>query len=255
MWHIWQILENYPYLAVAQTAFTIWMAIDAYRRASEQFWIWIIVFFQPLGTWIYFFAVKLPSFRIPRRFGDKPLWQRKLSTDELRYHVERMPTVINHVAYAERLMEEGEHYEAMPHLEAALALDETYCQAMHDLAVCHVACHQPEQALSVLERLMKRDARWSDYRAWHTLLDAQDALGRHDEALNTCRDLEKRVPTWENKCRLAERLIDRGHHDEARRVLDQALEDHHYAPFKIRLRHWRWARHAQQLLKETERTT
>jgi hypothetical protein len=35
-------------------------------------------------------------------------------------------------------------------------------------------------------------------------------------------------------------------------MLDQALEDHRFAPFKTRLRHWRWARHAQQLLKEAE---
>jgi hypothetical protein len=254
MGQLWELIWiGGPWLVAAQAAFTLWMFIDAYRSHAEQLWFWVILFFQPIGTWLYFVVVKLPSFRLPRGMNNTPLWQRKLSLDELRYRVERTPTVINHVAYAERLMEKGEHAEAIPHLEAALTLDETFCQALHDLAVCHIACRQATQALTALERLMKRDARWADYRAWRTQIDAHDALGRRDDALQTCRELEKRQPTWENKCRLAERLIDTGQKVDAVKILEQALEDHHFAPFKIRLRHWRWARHAQQLLKEAGR--
>ena len=248
---LWELIGiGGPWLIVAQAAFTLWMFIDAYRRHAEQFWIWVILFFQPIGTWLYFIVVKVPTLRLGRGISTKPLWQRKLSLAELRYRVERTPTVINRVALAERLMEKGSHLDAIPHLEAALALDETYCQALHDLAVCQVACRQAQQALDSLDLLMRRDARWADYRAWRTQIEAQDALGRHDDALATCRDLEKRQPTWENRCRLAERLIDNGRNDDAARILDQALEDHHFAPFKTRLRNWRWARHAQQLLKE-----
>jgi hypothetical protein len=249
---MWELFAVHPVLLVAQGAFTLWMFIDAYRRGVEQFWLWIILIFQPLGTWAYFLVVKLPSFRLPRSMSTKPIWQRRLSLDELRYRVDRTPTVMNRVALAERLMDTGAHAEAIPHLEAALALDETFCQALHDLAVCHVACEQADRALVVLDRLMKRDGRWADYRAWRTLIEAQDDLGRAEDALKTCRDLEKRVPTWENKCRLAERLIERGDREEAIQILDQALEDYHFAPFKTRLRHWRWARHAQQLLKEAD---
>ncbi len=250
---LWELIGiSSPWLLAAQAAFTLWMFIDAYHRRVEQFWMWVIIFFQPIGTWLYFAVVKVPSFRLPRALNAKPVWQRRLSLAELRYRVERTPTVMNRVALAERLMETGTHREAIEHLEAALALDETFCQALHDLALCRVACRQADQALAALDRLMQRDARWADYRAWRTQIDAQDALGHADAALRTCRELEKRQPTWENKCRLAERLIDTGHKDEAIRLLDQALEDHHFAPFKTRLRHWRWAQHAQQLLKEAE---
>ncbi len=252
---LWQLIAGHPLLMLAQTALTIWLAIDAYRRSTEYFWIWIIIVFQPLGAWIYFFAVKLPALRIFRHTSSKPLWQPKLSLAELHYRAERAPTVVNRVALAERLMEQGRHDEAIPHLEAALALDETYCQVMHDLAVCHVACGEADLALPILDRLMKRDARWSDYRAWKTLIEAQDALGRHEDALASCRDLEKRVPTWENKCLLAERLLHGGHREEAIKVLDQALEDYHFAPFKQRVRQWRWARRAQRLLKEADGMT
>src|SRR3979409_1183115 len=79
-----------------QIAFTIWMAVDAYQRGGEQFWIWIIIIFQPLGPWAYFFAVKFRSLRVPGlRLGSGEAWERKLSLDELRYRVERSPTVAN----------------------------------------------------------------------------------------------------------------------------------------------------------------
>ncbi|MCS7046852.1 MAG: tetratricopeptide repeat protein [Gemmataceae bacterium] len=238
------------FLTGLHVVLAIWMLYDAYRRGVEPYWFWIIVLVPIIGPLAYALIVALPSKRLFRRGLDKPLWQRKLSLDELRYRVERMPTVINRVALAERLMDIGAHAEAIPHLEAALTLDETYCQALYDLAVCHLACRQAAQALAVLDRLMKRDDRWADYRAWHTLIEAQDALGQTEAALQTCRNLERRVPTWENKCRLAERLIDDGRHGEATQLLEQALEDHRFAPLKIRLRHWRWARRAQRLLRE-----
>ena len=31
-----------------QLGFTIWMMVDAYRHGVEQFWYWIILFFQPI---------------------------------------------------------------------------------------------------------------------------------------------------------------------------------------------------------------
>ncbi len=62
-------------------------------------------------------------------------------------------------------MDKGQHAEAIPLLEAILAADQIHCEAMHDLALCHLACNQPTQAVAILERLMKRDSRWAYYRA------------------------------------------------------------------------------------------
>lgn len=241
-------------LALAQLAFTIWMAIDAYQRASEFFWVWIIILFQPLGAWIYFFAVKLRSLRIPRFSGGDgaPRWQRKLSLKELRYRAERSPTVVNRLALAERLMDSGAHDEALPLLEAVVAAEPNYGQAQHALALCQLGRGEPAQAVPVLRRLLERDRRWSNYRAWHTLIEALDALHQPEEALQAARELTKMMPTLENRCRLAERLIDTKRRPEAIALLEQALEDHSYAPLGARWRNWRWARTAQKLLREAE---
>ncbi len=253
MFHWIPFVEDYPWLVGVWLAFLIWMLVDAYHRGVEGWWFWVMVVFQPIGPLVYFFAVKIRDFRMPRsRFGSAPSAGRRLSLDELRYRAERMPTVLNRLALAERLMEKGQHKDAVPLLETILKAEPGYCPDLHDLAQCHLACGEPTQALPPLQRLIERDLRWSDYRAWRTLLDAYDALEQPEQALQTMRELAKMVPTLENACHLAERLVDGGHKAEAVRVLDQALTDYHYSPLGARWRNWRWARQARVLLKEAE---
>ncbi len=261
MWLFWQLFEDSPLVLqgvyLLQVAFTVWMAVDAYHRGGEQFWVWIIIVFQPLGPWIYFFAVKVRSLSIPglslRSRAPGEGWERKLSLDELRYRVDRSPTVANRLALAHRLMDRHMHEDAIPHLEAILQIEPGYCQALHSLAECRIATGEPTHAVTALEKLIQRDRRWSHYRAWRTLIAAHTARKEPGDALQACRELEKQLPTLENKCLLAEHLLDNGLKPEAAQLLDQALEDLHYAPWGTRLRNWRWSREARRLLAEAEK--
>jgi hypothetical protein len=258
MFLFWDLFQDSPValqiVYLLQVGFTIWMAVDAYHRGGEQFWIWIIVFFQPLGAWIYFFAIKLRSLRLPSA-GAGLTWERKLSLDELRYRAERAPTVANRLALAQRLMDRGKHEDAVVHLEAILQVEPGYCQALHALAECRLATGEPTHAVHALDKLIQRDRRWGHYRAWRTLIAAHRARREPGDALQACRELEKLLPTLENKCILAEHLIDNGHKTEAIELLDQTLEDHHFASWGKRLREWRWARTARQLLAEAEKAS
>src|SRR2546423_1795507 len=106
-------------LSLLQLAFIVWMVVDAYQRRVEPFWYWVILIFHPIGAWIYFFAVKFRTLRLP---GTLPVisGDRQLSLDELRYRVERTPTVAHRLALAQRLMEKGGHAEAGPPPEAGV---------------------------------------------------------------------------------------------------------------------------------------
>ena len=44
-------------LFFAQTAFSIWMLVDAIQRRAPYYWYFIIA--MPFGEWIYFFMVKI----------------------------------------------------------------------------------------------------------------------------------------------------------------------------------------------------
>lgn len=232
--------------SLLQLAFTIWMAVDAYHRRVDFFWYWVILLFQPIGPWIYFFAIKLPTLRLGG-FRSGPPRQRKLSIDELTYRVERAPTVANRLALAERLMDHGAHAQAIPYLEAILAIESDYGIALHSLAECRLATGAADDAAGLLDRLIRKDYRWSNYRAWSTLISVHEARGQPAEALQTCREFEKRLPTLENKCLLAKHLVANGSAAEAAALLDRALEDLHYAPFRDRLHNYRWAREARRI--------
>lgn len=248
-----QLFDGAPLAAqiigLLQLTFAGWMMVDAYHRRVETFWYWVIFCFQPIGPWVYFFAVKFrtPNLRAAHYSGD-----RKLSLVELRFSVEQAPTVANRFALAERLMETGAYAEAIPLLEAVLAVEPNYCSVLHALAKCRLAMNNPDQALAPLQRLMTRDNRWSNYLAWHTLVEVHVARGQPAEALATCRELTRYQPTLKNKCLLAEQLLGNDRPSEAAKILRDALEEHRFTPMIARWHNRRWAREARRLCAEAE---
>jgi hypothetical protein len=243
---VYEILHGHPVLSLAQAALTVWMLVDAYRRPADGFWLLVIFLFQPLGPWVYFFAVKARDFRGPRGWS---LPARGPSLAELRYRAGNVPTLANHLALAQRLIQRQEYDEAVGHLEAGLKIEPDHGQLLYSLALCHARRGQPEGAVPLLQRLLDRDPRWSNYVAWHLLIEARTELEDYPGAVADCRELVRLAPTLEHQCLLAEHLLDGRQDREAREVLDRSLQDHTFAPGPIRWRNRRWARRARRLLR------
>jgi hypothetical protein len=244
----------YSVLAMLQGAFTIWMLVDTWQRGQDQIWFWVILWFQPLGPWVYFVAVKVGSLR-SRNAHAAGSWltnllHRRPSLDVLRYQAENVPTLASRLALAERLMEAREYEEAVPLLVVALKSEPGYGHVGYSLALCHVRLGVPDAAIPLLRAVLERDPRWRDYAAWRLLIDAQVAHGAADDALGSCRGLARLSPTLENHCLLAEQLIAMGHSEEARVLLGSSLRDYDFAPGPSRRRNRRWAGEARRLLKE-----
>ncbi len=119
MFHLPFLVELSP-LYLAQARLTIWMLIDASRRDVNPYWFWIILAFQPIGAWAYFFVYKARDFSHGTGWLGN-LFTRRPSVEELRYRVEQVPTVAGHLELAERLIETKEFAEAEPHLKAVLS--------------------------------------------------------------------------------------------------------------------------------------
>jgi hypothetical protein len=246
MEYLYSFLVAYPYLALAQTAFMVWMLVDAYSRGAQPFWFFVIFFAQPIGAWVYFFAIKFRDFH---RLNLGTLFHRRASLDELRYRVEQVPTLAGRLALAERLMEQHDFADALPYLEAARKTEPDHGGVLYALARCHKELDQPSEAIPLLEQLLARDARWSNYTGWYLLIEAREQSGDAAGALQSCRELARLSPTLQHQCLLAEHLLDRGLNDEARALLERALRDHDYAPGPVRSRNRGWARQARQLQK------
>jgi hypothetical protein len=249
----YELFYLYPWLSLVQTAFLIWMLVDAYRRPAETFWFFVILFLQPIGPWIYFFVIKIHDFHGVQGL-QLPFLNRRPSLDELRYQAEHVPTLASQLALAERLVEMNDHAGALPYLESALQREPEHCQILFLQAVCYAELGQPDKAVPNLERVIARDRAWSDYSAWRLLISARTALKDTAGALNNCRDLARIAPTLRHRCLLAEHLIEDGQAAEARELLERALEDHQYAPSITRRRNRTWASQAKRLLKQAATT-
>jgi hypothetical protein len=241
-------LYEMPYLYVLQGAFTAWMLIDCGRRRAETHWFWVILFFPFFGAWIYFFAVKYKG-----RYGLPALnfwpFYSPPSLDELRHRVEHSPTQANHMDLAQRLIEEGQHADAVPHLEAVLKREPDFCSALYGLAECRLHSSEPAGALPLLEKIIQRDPRWGDYQAWLLLRAVRNRTGDAAGALAACEELVRQSPTLRHRCALAEQLLEQGRKDEARTVLEKGMADFQYAPRPIRWRNRQWVNAARRLQK------
>jgi hypothetical protein len=237
---------NHPYLTLAQVAFTVWMLIDAYTRRAEPVWFWVVLLFPVVGAWAYFFVVKIGDFQ-GGNFG--LLFQSRPSLAELRYRTEQTPTLANHLALAQRLVEKGEYHSAVPHLEAARKTEADHGQVLYLLALCQANEGRSDEALLLLDRLVAKDPRWSNYQAWHLLIHIRAQRKDRPETLAACRELVRLSPTLQNRCLLAEHLLEDGQAEEARNLLALSLQEHYYAPGPIRRRNRRWAGQARRLLK------
>jgi tetratricopeptide (TPR) repeat protein len=156
----------------------------------------------------------------------------------------------NHLALAQRLIEQKDYAGALPHLEKAHPMEPEHSQVMYSLAVCYKELGQPDKGMPLLQRIISRDRTWSDYAAWRTLVETHEEKGNKESALKTCRDLVKLAPSLRHRCLLAEHLLTTGQGDEARQLLDQALLDHYYAPGPLRRRNRHWASEARRLQKQ-----
>src|SRR5690349_7905580 len=86
----------FSWLSLLQTAFMVWMLVDAYRRGADSFWFWVILLVPFFGAWAYFFSVKVRAgdFRGVNLGGVFP---RGPSLAQLRFLAESTPTLTNHL--------------------------------------------------------------------------------------------------------------------------------------------------------------
>ena len=242
---LYSYLYDHPYLSIILVVFTVWMLVDAYSRQAETYWFWAILIVPLLGGLAYFFCFTIKDFR----GFNLPFFQRRESLDDLRYRAEHIPTLANDVALADRLIEQGDFAGALPPLESAQKKEVHLGHVLYSRALCLSRLGRPAEALPLLDQLLQREPRWSNYRAWHLLIETHQQNKSRSAALDSCRMLVKLAPTLEHKCLLGEFLLQEGQKEEAQRLLQDALRDHQFNPGPIRRRNRRWASAARRLLK------
>ncbi|HEY2409819.1 MAG TPA: tetratricopeptide repeat protein [Polyangiaceae bacterium] len=234
------------YIALA-AAFQIWMLVDAYRRRVNAYWYFIILV-VPFGALIYFGFVKLSGTNSTR-----PVFapgSRAPSYAELERRVQETPSVINKLALAELLLEDGKYEAAVSRFRDVLNHASDNKEALHGIARAFLALGRPQEASDELARLMELDAKFRDYSA---ALDYAEALwqsGERDDAIGLLTGLVGVSGRLNHRVALAHYCKEAGQYGAARAELESALREFDRSPDYVQRREQQWADRARRALRE-----
>ena len=228
-----------------QAAMTVWMLIDIGTSSSNPYWFYVVLFFQPFGTWIYFFVNKVQDFR-PRG----PAAVKALSVPQLRYNLNTNPCLTNKVALADRLRASGGRAEARELYQQVLRQDDTDKSGLFGLGQTLLEEGDVAGAVATLEKLIKVDPSYRDYHAAEVLAMAQWKAGQREPALQAMERLVRTHPRFPLFISYARMLADAGRKDEAETFVKQAVEDFRQSPRFVRRMHRGWPQQAKRLLGE-----
>jgi hypothetical protein len=201
------------------------MAVHAWRTRQNTYWIWIIIFFQPVGPLVYLFAILLPEWMggsTARRFGqaarDTLDPGRAYRTARAAY--DEAPTVQNMMKLAEAASDMSGWQEAEDlYRKASQGLYADDPALLQGRARALLELGRPAESLELIEQLEKQGT----VPPQGDLIRARDlfALGRAGEAERYFKSAAERLPGLEAMARYGVFLYEVGRRDEAKEILTE----------------------------------
>ena len=237
-------------LMILQTAFSLWMLVDAIRRRCAFHWYILILF--PFGEIAYFLMVKIhdPEWQ-PVRETFSSILQRKASLRGLRYRQEQTPSFENTVGLAQALYNAKQYEESAEVFGRALRLEESE-EALYGLALSLMGLKRHKEAIERLNQLIERRPDYEDYDGWPHLALALTEAGRSQEVVSLLEGLVEMSPRLNHRMLLAHYLMRDGKFQQARDQLETGLNEHRHAPRFLKKRQRAWARQAKKMLLKTQ---
>lgn len=191
------------------------------RRRPDNYWIWIIVFFGPLGAVVYMFVEMLPDLGLMRQ-GFKSMSRRK-RIRILEATVLENPSPGNYEELGDLLLEEKSYARARECFDRALSQRTDSVDPFYRRGIAAFEMGDFNAALGDFERVIKSDPKYDFTRV--QLFDARTlaALGRHDEAAAAFDRLLGSSSSTEALCAAAEFFAEHGRAAEAKELADKVL--------------------------------
>jgi hypothetical protein len=232
-------------LFILQTAFSIWMVVDAIRRGASQYW-WLIIM-VPFGEVAYFIAIVLPDLR--RNGTLKRLFTRPPTLAQLEQAFEETPSHHNRLLLARALHDDGQFPEAGVLFEGALAVDALDRDALYGFAQCAFTEGEVEAAIGALETLVDVDMGYLDSVPATELAEVYWESEREEKALALAETLCRKSQRVGPRVLMARYLIDLSREGEAAKLLRKGLASYASSPAYVRRRDRKEARTAKAMLR------
>lgn len=238
-------------LFILQSAFSLWMLVDAVRKHRDRVWYMIILL--PFGELAYFFMIKLndPDMAWPKQMfrirGSRPP-----SVEQIRHAAEQTSSFQNTLLLAQALHDRDAFAEAETWFRRALCREPASKPALRGLALCRIGQSKPDDAVAPLEQIIDRDPTYAEWAVWHELPTRYGWAAGDKRRWIEWSSWSDAARAWPIGCTTPEPFIEVDRAADARRELDAALGEHEHAPRFQKRRERRPAREARRLLAELD---
>lgn len=231
-----------------ETVFRLWMLVDCVQRGGGFYWY--VILWIPFGPLAYFLAVKIHDYDL-RPLKRLLRFERPPTVAALRFRLQESATPANKLALAQELVARKENAdEAVGLFRDVLRWDPDERRAQYGLSVAMVQKGDVPAALELLAKLVAREPKFHDYDAWRELAELRWNAGQKDAALADLDGLVQSTARLEHRLLLASRLAEVGRKDEAKHLLEAAIEAYKHSPRYIQRRDARPRRAARRLLAD-----
>jgi hypothetical protein len=227
--------------------FTVWMAVEAVRRGQTQSWLWIILFFGPIGAAIYFFSELMPV-----HVGGSAGPRKPSHDDERRAlaDVKRLDNAAAWSSYAGVLRARGQFSKAADAGAQALRRDPTSIDARHELGMALLLCSRAGEAVEHLRSVVAGDRSYQSGDALFALAQAQEGAGDVAGARQSLEALTTTSGRPEVLFRLARVQGLTGDRAAAVRSLKRIIDEAEYVPDYLQRDVKPWVKKARKAIEK-----
>jgi tetratricopeptide (TPR) repeat protein len=238
-------------IASLAVAFTVWMAVEAYRREGVSRWLAVILLLGPIGALVYFFS------EFAGQLFTRPVFEtRQATVEDLRAaeaDVAQADNAFTWTAYATALRARRQLDKAIDAARKGLEHDPAHLGARYELGLAHLEGGHHEEARAELEKVAGAEATFDSDRVLFVLSRAQQGCGDDAAARVSLETLAARSGSPEVlfECAVVQaRLGDRAAAAEnLQRIITEAEEVPEYLAPNVRP----WVRRAKQSLRALRR--
>lgn len=207
----------YPWGIILQGA----ALVHFIRRRPDGYWLWIILFFGPLGALIYLVVEALPDLQLAR--GSFNAFPRRRRIHELQVIVTQNPAPGNFEELADLYFEDGKFAQARQCYDRAITVRSDSLDPFYRRGLCAYEMKDYGAAIADLEFVTQRDAGYDFHRAAGRLADAYARTGEAAKADALFQRVLRISSATEIQYNYAEFLAGQSRFSEAREMVDHIL--------------------------------
>lgn len=213
------------------------------RRRPETYWLWVIIFFGPLGAFAYMLVEMIPDLGLMRHSMGG--FSRRSRIKKLRMLVLENPSAGNYEELGDLLLEEKNYREARECFDHALGSRTDHVDPFYRRGIAAFELGDVAAALPDFELVVKSDPKYDYSRARLYYARSLATVGRNDEAAAVFDSLTE--GTTEALCYAAEYFAQRGRKDDARTLVERIAARKRTMPAYQKRRERPWLRRASAL--------